>query len=105
MHRDLRARRSDRRRSSVAPRRGAASAARALLQFDQAVDLQRGKLGKLLGGRFDGPITIRGTPSHPGADDDLTADTKNVKMDTDKIWTPEPVRFRFGKHTGSGRRW
>ena len=75
----------------------------ALLQFDQAVDLQRGKLGKLLGGRFDGPITIRGTPSRPGADDDLAADTKNVKMDTEKIWTPEAVRFRFGKHTGSGR--
>ena len=43
----------------------------AVAQFDQPLDLQKGKIGRLLGAQFHGPITIRGTPSRPGATDDI----------------------------------
>jgi lipopolysaccharide export system protein LptA len=75
----------------------------AIAQFDQPLDLQKGKIGRLLGAQFHGPVTIRGTPSRPGATDDILVTTQNVQMNTDLIWTPEPVDFRFGQSTGHGR--
>ncbi|HEX4000594.1 MAG TPA: hypothetical protein VHX65_18745 [Pirellulales bacterium] len=75
----------------------------ATAQFDQPLDLQSGKVGHLLGAHFHGPVTIRGTPSRPGATDDIAIVTRDVQMDTDRIWTHEPVDFRFGQNTGHGR--
>ena len=75
----------------------------AVAQFDQPLDLQKGKIGRLLGSQFHGPVTIHGTPSRPGGTDDIVATTQNVQMNTELIWTPEPVDFRFGQNTGHGR--
>jgi hypothetical protein len=75
----------------------------ALLKFDQPVDFQSGKIGRLLGGEFPGPITIRGTPSRLGADDNLQIVTSDVHMTTERIWNSAPVQFHFGAHSGSGR--
>jgi hypothetical protein len=75
----------------------------AVAQFDQPLDLQKGKIGRLLGAQFHGPVTIRGTPSRPGGADDILVTTQDVQMNTESIWTPEPVEFRFGQNTGHGR--
>jgi hypothetical protein len=76
----------------------------ALLQFDGPVDLQRAKFGQLLGGNMAGPITIHGTPSRPGANDELFADTRgDLLMTPEKITTDAPVNFRFGPNAGHGR--
>ena len=75
----------------------------ALLQFDQPIDLQRGKIGQLLGGDMKGPITINGTPSRAAAHDDLHVETRDVQMNTQRIWTKAPVEFTFGDSAGSGR--
>ncbi len=75
----------------------------ALLQFDQPVDPQHGKIGQVLGGDMKGPITIRGTPSRPGANDALRVDTQDVQMNTQLIWTAAPVTFSLGESHGSGR--
>jgi hypothetical protein len=76
----------------------------ALLQFDGPVDLQRAKFGQLLGGNMAGPITIHGTPSRPGANDELFADTRgDLQMTPEKITTDALVNFRFGPNVGHGR--
>ena len=75
----------------------------ATAQFDQPLDLQGGKIGRLLGAKFHGPVKIRGTPSKPGGADDIDATTQDVQMNTELIWTPEPVDFRFGQNFGHGR--
>lgn len=75
----------------------------AIAQFDQPLDLKNAKIGRLLGAQFLGPVTIRGTPSRPGSNDDIAAATRNVQMNTEWIWTPEPVDFRVGQSTGHGR--
>lgn len=75
----------------------------ALLQFDGPVDLDRWKLGQLQSGQMDGPITIHGTPSRPGANDELFADTRDLKMTPELISTEAPVNIRFGPNEGHGR--
>ncbi len=75
----------------------------ALLQFDGEVDLSRGKLGKLLGGRLDGPITIRSAATKPDGSDDLLVTTHDVQMKDTTIFTPNEVDFRFGPSYGHGR--
>jgi hypothetical protein len=75
----------------------------ALLQFDSPVDLQGMKLGQLQGGQMKEAVTIRGTPSRPGASDDIFVETRDVVMSPDTITTEAPVDFRFGPSTGHGR--
>lgn len=72
-------------------------------QFDQPLDLKNAKIGRLLGAQFIGPVQIRGTPSRPGAADDIFVTTHDVQMTTDVISTPSPVDFRMGQSTGHGR--
>ena len=43
----------------------------AILQFDSELNLRCGKVGKPIGGRLNGQVTIDGTPSKSGADDAL----------------------------------
>ncbi|HIQ20851.1 MAG TPA: hypothetical protein EYH34_06410, partial [Planctomycetes bacterium] len=75
----------------------------AVLQFDRALDLRRARIGRLLGGTLQGEITIRSQGSKPGPEDDLWVKTRDVQMTERRIWTKEPVQFRFGPHEGSGR--
>lgn len=73
------------------------------LQFDESLDLQRGEIGQLVGGRLVGEVTIRGNESRPGAGDQLYLSTRNVQMDDRRIWTPHEVEFRYGGNHGRGR--
>ncbi len=75
----------------------------AVLQFDSDLNLRRGKVGKLIGGELKGEIEIRGTPSRPGADDDLFVATRDLVLDQRKAWTDAPVEFRYGPNQGHGR--
>jgi len=73
------------------------------LEFDSPLDLTRFKVGRLVGGRLRGNVTIFRHASAPGADDGLEVVTSNVQLDQQRIQTPHPVRFRFGKSYGSGK--
>jgi len=73
------------------------------LQFDGPLDLARGKVGKLIGGRLVGNVTISRPETSPGKNDSLLITTSNVQMDERHAWTPHPVRFHHGSSFGSGR--
>lgn len=75
----------------------------AILQFDEAFDLKRAKVGKLIGGKLVGKITISSTPSRPDSPEDLFITTRDVELLDDCVFTPHPVQFRLGKSEGSGR--
>jgi len=75
----------------------------AVLEFDEPLDLRQGRLARLIGGSLRGQVTIRGTPSTPGADDDIEIVTRDVELEELEVRTPEMVQFRYGRSTGSGR--
>jgi hypothetical protein len=75
----------------------------AILQFDADLNLRRGKVGKLIGGELKGPVTIHGTPSHPGADDELFIATRDVQMHEREVRSQSVVDFRYGPNHGNGR--
>ena len=52
---------------------------------------------------MDGPVTIHGTPSRPGANDEIFADTRDVHLTPEKITTDAAVDFRLGPNAGHGR--
>ena len=97
----------DRKRDSPAPAEGRTLVLRApqgaVLEFDQPLDLRQGRLGKLVGGSLRGKVTIRGTPSAAGADDEIEIETRDVELEEMEIRTSEMVQFRYGRSTGSGR--
>ena len=74
----------------------------ALLEFDEELDLRRGKIGRLISGRLIGPVTIRSAGRELTPEDDLHITTKNVVISADRIRTNEPIRFRWGPNHGSG---
>ena len=43
----------------------------AVLKFDQPLDLNRAKIGRLVGGQLNGQVTIRSDWKQPGPEDDL----------------------------------
>ena len=77
----------------------------AIMEFDQPIVLKSVDLGKrqLVGGHLKGPIKIRRKESRPGARDDLAIDTRDITLINDRLWTPHPVQFRFGRNHGTGR--
>ena len=76
----------------------------AVLKFDGPVDLQKMKLGQLQSGTMSGPIAIHGTPSRPGANDEIFADTQgDMQLSPELISTDALVNFRFGPNGGHGR--
>lgn len=74
----------------------------AILQFDQPIDLKRGKIGNLIGGRLDGPFTIAGEGRSPGPEDDLLIRARDAELKDNRIVSPHPIDFRFGPNIGSG---
>ena len=74
-----------------------------MLQFDQPLDLGRGKIGRLVGGRLKGQVTIRSDWKEPGPEDDLLIDTRDIQLTEQTISTPNPVDFRWGPHFGRGQ--
>lgn len=75
----------------------------AVLEFDEPLDLRQGRLARLVGGSLRGQVTIRGTPSAPGAEDDIEIVTRDLELDELEISTGETVQFRYGRSSGSGR--
>lgn len=75
----------------------------AVLQFDQPFDLRQVRVGRLVGGRFEGELQIRGRVSRDGDPDELFVRTHDVQLRNDRILTSQPVEFRLGKNRGRGR--
>ncbi|MBM4058021.1 MAG: hypothetical protein FJ275_07285, partial [Planctomycetes bacterium] len=75
----------------------------AVLEFDEPLDLRQGRLARLVGGSLRGQVTIRGTPSAPGGEDDIELVTRDVELDELEVRTGEMVQFRYGRSSGSGR--
>jgi hypothetical protein len=75
----------------------------AVLEFDEPLDLRQGRLAKLVGGNLRGQITIRGTPTAPGGEDDIEIVTRDITLDEFEVRTGEMVQFRYGRSSGSGR--
>ena len=78
----------------------------AVLEFDEPLDLRQGRLARLVGGSLRGQVTIRGTPSAPGAEDDIEIVTRDLELDELdelEVRTGEAVQFRYGRSNGSGR--
>jgi len=77
----------------------------AMLQFSEPFDLRQGRLSKfsLVGGTLRGQITIRGSATAKGAEDDFEIITRDVEMVGNEVRSNEPVQFRHGRSSGSGR--
>ncbi|HWA99653.1 MAG TPA: hypothetical protein VG713_14220 [Pirellulales bacterium] len=76
----------------------------AILQFDSGSDLRQAKVGKLVGGRLNGPVSIRSDNRQPGPDDDLLIHTSDVELHQQMVWTSRAVDFQLGPNRGRGRR-
>ncbi len=75
----------------------------AVLEFDEPLDLRQGRLARLIGGSLRGQVTIRGTASTPGSEDDVEIVTRDIELDELEVRTGEMVQFRYGRSSGSGR--
>ncbi|HEX3870780.1 MAG TPA: hypothetical protein VHV77_10110, partial [Pirellulales bacterium] len=76
----------------------------AILQFDSASDLRQARIGKVIGGRLIGPVTIRSDYKEPGPHDDILVHTSDVDLDEKRVWTARPIDFQLGPNRGRGRR-
>jgi len=74
-----------------------------VLQFDSPVDLNRGKIGKLVGAVFSGPVTIRSAATRPDGSDSLYVATHDVDLVDNLVTTKSEVDFQYGPSTGHGR--
>ncbi|MCE9557104.1 MAG: hypothetical protein K8T91_27470 [Planctomycetes bacterium] len=78
----------------------------AILDFDEDCDLSRAKIGRLLGGRLVGEVTIQGNLARGEAAGDAAGDlrvsTRDVQLNQQRIWTPHDVNFQLGSNRGSG---
>lgn len=74
----------------------------AVLEFSEAFDLRRARVGRLTSGRLPGQITIRSSGKLPGPEDDLVATTQDVVLTEEEITTPHAVEFRLGPNYGRG---
>jgi hypothetical protein len=74
-----------------------------VLQFDSPVDLNRGKIGKLVGAVFSGPVTIRSAATRPDGSDSLYVATRDVQLVDNLLTTDKEVDFQYGPSTGHGR--
>ncbi|MEA1951938.1 MAG: hypothetical protein U9N87_11170, partial [Planctomycetota bacterium] len=75
----------------------------ALLKFDKALNLKMAKIGKLIGGRLLGQVTVFSHGSKPGEEDDFIFVTNDLLLSESEAHTSQRVRFRFGPHYGSGQ--
>lgn len=79
------------------------SPAGAVLKFDQKLNLNRAKIGRLVGGKLNGQVTIRSDWKEPGPQDDLRIVTSNIQLTEKTVSTKEAVDFRWGPHFGRGK--
>jgi len=60
----------------------------ALLQFDQPLDINHAKIGRLVKGQLIGPVTIRSDWKEPGPEDDLLITTRDIQLTEKTIFHP-----------------
>jgi hypothetical protein len=75
----------------------------AVLEFAEPLDLRQGRLSKLVGGSLRGQITVRGTETVAGAEDDLEIVSRDLQLRGMELRSTEAVQFRYGRSTGSGQ--
>lgn len=73
----------------------------ATLTFDEPLRLGAGRVGRLKRAVLRGEVTIERQEA-PGVEP-LQFQTHNVQLQDDRIFTPHPVEFRFGPHSGRGQ--
>ncbi len=73
------------------------------LVFDQPFDLQRAQIGRLIGGKLIGKVTIRSDQKQPGPGDDMQIVCRDLVLVEERVTSPYPVEFRMGAHQGRGR--
>ena len=74
----------------------------AVLKFKDPINLASFKIGRPVGGSLKGDITISSQGKSPGPEDDLMIRTKDVQLNEQEIWTPNPVSFTWGNNSGCG---
>ncbi|MEK6234546.1 MAG: hypothetical protein N2C14_07525 [Planctomycetales bacterium] len=74
----------------------------AVLRFDRPLDLQSGSVGKPIGGKLLGPVTIFSDQKSPGPEDDLSITTSNLDLRDEFITTHDEVYFTLGPNRGQG---
>ncbi len=74
----------------------------AVLQFDDFRP-EQGRIGQITRGQFPGRITIRSNMHNPGPEDDLLVETADLEMNTRRLFSISPVRFRMGQNVGAGQ--
>lgn len=72
------------------------------LLFDKPVELGRAEVGRVIGGRLRGQITVRGDGKLPGPEDDLQIVTRDLELRERQLSTPHKVQFRLGGNYGVG---
>lgn len=76
----------------------------AVLEFDAPPDLKRlTSLPRLIGGSLRGQVTIRGTPTGPGREDDVEIVTRDIELSELEVRSSAAVQFRHGRSRGEGR--
>ena len=73
----------------------------AILFFEGELNIPRGEFGRLVGGQLSGEVQIYSRPT-TGGDDALEINTRDVRIEQRRIWTPHQVAFRYGPSSGSG---
>jgi hypothetical protein len=76
----------------------------AILEFDAPPDLKRlTSLPRLVGGSLRGQVTIRGTPTAAGREDDIEVVTHDIELSELEVRSNAAVQFRYGRSRGAGR--
>ncbi|MFN9368307.1 MAG: hypothetical protein ACK6CT_06005 [Planctomycetia bacterium] len=76
----------------------------AILEFDAPPDLKRlTSLPRLIGGSLRGQVTIRGTPTAAGREDDVEIVTRDIELSELEVRSNAAVQFRHGRSRGEGR--
>lgn len=73
------------------------------LRFDRPVSEALSRGAKLALAGLTGDVDIYRPPSQPDKSDMLHVLTRNVQVDTNRIYTLDRVAFSYGPHRGSGR--
>ncbi|MGV3605826.1 MAG: hypothetical protein ACO1RA_05415 [Planctomycetaceae bacterium] len=73
------------------------------LQFDRPLNLGQADIGRLIGGKLTGQVTIFSPATSPENDDALNLTTRNITLDKLRVYTPHEVDLRYGKSYGRGQ--
>ncbi len=73
------------------------------LMFDRPLNLGQADIGRLIGGKLTGQVSIFSPATSPTSDDALNLTTRNITLDKLRVYTPHEVDLRYGKSYGRGQ--